>query len=193
VSRSVANAVANILTQSFFIRPSWIVFMELGILILFGLFIAFGLPRLKAGMGAWTALILFLAYGTVGTFLFFNQHIWLKVSPPMSLLVIGYILVMSKKFLLTEKTKEKVEADSVETNKMLGVSFQQQGMLDLAMEKFHKLRIEEEGVKDLLYNLGLDFERKRQFSKALSTYKRIIEDGKNFKRPGRTNSQIERC
>ena len=177
----VANAVANILTQSFFIRPSWIVFMELGILILFGLFIAFGLPRLKAGMGAWTALILFLAYGTVGTFLFFNQHIWLKVSPPMSLLVIGYILVMSKKFLLTEKTKEKVEADSVETNKMLGVSFQQQGMLDLAMEKFHKLRIEEEGVKDLLYNLGLDFERKRQFSKALSTYKRIIEDGKNFK------------
>jgi CHASE2 domain-containing sensor protein/tRNA A-37 threonylcarbamoyl transferase component Bud32 len=177
----VANSVANILTQSFFIRPSWIVFLELGILVLFGLFIAFGLPRLKAGMGAWTTLILFLAYGTVGTFLFFSQHVWLKVSPPMLLLVIGYILVMSKKFLITEKTKEKVEADSVETNKMLGLSFQQQGMLDLAMEKFHRLPIEEEGVKELLYNLGLDFERKRQFSKALSNYKRIIEDGQNFK------------
>jgi len=136
---------------------------------------------LKAGMGAWTTLLLFLVYGTAGTVLFFTQHVWLKVSPPMLLLVLGYILVMSKKFLLTEKTKEKVEADSVETNKMLGLSFQQQGMLDLALEKFHKLPLEEEGIKDLLYNLGLDFERKRQFSKALATYKHIIEDGKNFK------------
>jgi len=177
----VANSVANILTQSFFTRPPWIVFLELGILVLFGLFIAFALPRLKAGMGAWTTLILFLAYGTAGTLLFFSQHIWLKVSPPMLLLVIGYLLVVSKKFLITEKTKEKVEADSVETNKMLGLSFQQQGMLDLALEKFHKLPLEEEGIKDLFYNLGLDFERKRQFSKALSTYKLLIEDGKNFK------------
>ncbi len=177
----VANSVANILAQSYFTRPPWIVFVELSILVLFGLFIAFGLPRLKAGTGAWTTLILFLAYGTVGTFLFFSQRVWLKVSPPMLLLVIGYLLVMSKKFLITEKTKEKVEADSVETNKMLGLSFQQQGMLDLALEKFQKLPIDEEGVKGLLYNLGLDFERKRQFSKALSTYKRITEDGQNFK------------
>jgi len=177
----VANSVANILTQSFFSRPPWIIFLELGILVLFGLFITLLLPRLKAGMGAWTTLLLFLVYGTAGTVLFFTQHVWLKVSPPMLLLVLGYILVMSKKFLLTEKTKEKVEADSVETNKMLGLSFQQQGMLDLALEKFHKLPLEEEGIKDLLYNLGLDFERKRQFSKALATYKHIIEDGKNFK------------
>jgi serine/threonine-protein kinase len=88
---------------------------------------------------------------------------------------------VSKRFLITERTKEKVEADSVETNKMLGLSFQQQGMLDLALEKFRKLPVEEEGVKDLLYNLGLDFERKRQFSKALATYKLIIQDGRNFK------------
>ena len=60
------------------------------------------------------------------------------------LLVLGYILVISKHFLITEKTKEKVEADSVETNKMLGLSFQQQGMLDLALEKFRKIPMEEE-------------------------------------------------
>jgi len=74
-----------------------------------------------------------------------------------------------------------VEADSIETNKMLGLSFQQQGMLDLALDKFRGVPLEEEGAKDLLYNLGLDYERKRQFSKALSTYRLIIEDGTNFK------------
>jgi CHASE2 domain-containing sensor protein/tRNA A-37 threonylcarbamoyl transferase component Bud32 len=176
----VANSVANILSQRFFSRPNWLPLVELGLLIIFGLFISFVLPRLKAGMGAVTALALFLAYGITGTVLFFSNNIWVKISPPMLLLVVGYILIISKRFLITEKTKEKVEADSVETNKMLGLSFQQQGMLDLALEKFRKIPLEE-GSRDLLYNLGLDFERKRQFSKALATYKLVIEDGRNFK------------
>ncbi|MFH1488018.1 MAG: serine/threonine-protein kinase [Pseudomonadota bacterium] len=177
----VANSVANILSQRFFSRPGWMFSLELAILILFGLFISVALPRLKAGVGAVTTLGLFIAYAAAGTFLFFSYNLWLKVSPPILLLIIGYILVISKKFLLTEKTKERVEADSVETNKMLGLSFQQQGMLDLALEKFQKLPLAQEGVKDLVYNLGLDFERKRQFSKALSTYSMITKDGKNFK------------
>ena len=177
----VANTVANILSQRFFSRPGWIFHLELAVLILFGLFIGFVLPRLRAGMGAVATLVLFIAYGAAGTILFFSYNIWLKISPPILLLILGYILVISKKFLITEKTKEKAEADSVETNKMLGLSFQQQGMFDLALEKFQKLPLDEQGVKDLLYNLGLDFERKRQFSKALATYNIIIEDGRDFK------------
>jgi CHASE2 domain-containing sensor protein/tRNA A-37 threonylcarbamoyl transferase component Bud32 len=177
----VANSVSNILNQRFYSRPGWTMIAELCALILFGLFVSIVLPRLRAGMGALTTLALFVAYGATGAVLFFSYNVWLKITPPMLLLVLGYILVISKKFLITEKTKEKVEADSVETNKMLGLSFQQQGMLDLSLEKFRKLPLEEEGVKDLLYNLGLDFERKRQFSKALATYKLVIEDGINFK------------
>lgn len=180
-SEVVANSVANILNNRFFSRPPWVGLLELSMLIIFGLFIAFALPRLRAGMGAVTTFALFLCWGIAGTVLFFSSNIWVKISPPMLLLVIGYILVISKQFLITEETKEKVEADSVETNKMLGLSFQQQGMLDLALEKFRKISIDEEGAKENLYNLGLDFERKRQFSKALSTYSLIIEDGENFK------------
>ncbi|MDY7034861.1 MAG: serine/threonine-protein kinase, partial [Thermodesulfobacteriota bacterium] len=177
----MANTVANILNQRFFSRPEWMPLIELGMLIIFGFFITFVLPRLKAGMGAITTFTLFFGYGGAGMALFFSSNMWLRIMPPLLLLVIGYILVISKRFLITEKTKEKVEADSVETNKMLGLSFQQQGMLDLAMEKFRKIPIREEGAKELIYNLGLDFERKRQFSKALAAYKLIIEDGVNFK------------
>lgn len=177
----IANAVDNILKQRFYSRPNWVAFLEFGLLILSGLFIAFALPHLRAGMGAVSTLALFLVYSVSGVVLFFSYDIWMKITPPVILLIIGYLLVISKQFFITERTKEKVEADSVETNKMLGLSFQQQGMLDLALEKFKKLPLGEEGVKDLIYNLGLDFERKRQFSKALSTYKMIIEDGQNFK------------
>lgn len=177
----VANSVASILNQQFISRPGWIVFLEICMLILFGVFISFVLPGLKAGTGAISALGLFLIYLTAGFILFFASNIWMKISPPLMLLIVGYIIITSKRFLITERTKEKVEADSVETSKMLGLSFQQQGMLDLALEKFRKIPLDEEGARDLLYNLGLDFERKRQFSKALSTYKLISEDGRDFK------------
>ena len=177
----VANAVANLPNQGFFSRPGWFVFLEAGILILFGLYISLLLPKLSTGEGALVTLGLFLLYGILGATLFFTFNIWLKVTPPLLLLLLGYVLIVSKHLIITEKTKEKVEADSVENNKMLGLSFQQQGMLDLALEKFLRLPLEEEGVKDLLYNLGLDFERKRQFSKALSTYNVVIEDGLDFK------------
>jgi CHASE2 domain-containing sensor protein/tRNA A-37 threonylcarbamoyl transferase component Bud32 len=177
----VANSVASILNQGFFSRPHWTPLTELAVLILFGLFLTFVLPRLKAGIGAITTLGLLVGYSGVSTALFFSSNIWLRITPPIMLLILGYVLIISKRFLITEKKKEQVEADSFETNKMLGLSFQQQGMLDLAFEKFQRLSIEEDGVKDLLYNLGLDYERKRQFSKALASYKLIVEDGKNFK------------
>ncbi len=177
----IANSVSNILNEQFFIRPQWITFVELGLILLFGLYISFFLPKLRAGTGAIITLVLFLFYGTAGTILFFRSNIWLKVTPQLVLLIAGYILVVSRQFLITEKTKEKVEADSVETNKALGLSFQQQGLLDLAFEKFRKCSTEEPGVKDLLYNLGLDYERKRQFNKALAAYNLIVEDGSEFK------------
>jgi CHASE2 domain-containing sensor protein/predicted Ser/Thr protein kinase len=177
----IANSVSNILKEQFFVRPQWITFAELAVILLFGLYISFLLTKLKAGTGAVITLVLFLLYGTTGTVLFFRSNIWLKITPQLVLLILGYILVVSRKFLITEKTKEKVEADSVETNKALGLSFQQQGLLDLAFEKFRKCPMEEPGVKDLVYNLGLDYERKRQFNKALAAYNLIIEDGSEFK------------
>ncbi len=177
----IANSVSNILGENFFVRPQWMFFLELGIILFFGLYISFFLTRLKAGTGAIVTLLLFLSYGTAGTLLFFRSNLWLKITPQLILLVLGYILIVSRNFLITEKTKEKVEADSVETNKALGLSFQQQGLLDLAFEKFRKCPIEEPGVKDLLYNLGLDYERKRQFNKALAAYDMIVESDSDFK------------
>ena len=150
----IANAVANILQQRFFSRPPWILLIEVGMLVLFGFFLALALPALRTGMGAITTLGLLLACGTAGTVLFLFYDLWLKITPPMLLLTVGYILVTSKKFLMTEKTKEEIERDSVETNKMPGLSFQQQGMFDLALEKSRKLPIEDEGVKDLRYKFG---------------------------------------
>ena len=65
---------------------------------------------------------------------------WLKIGYPSVLLFAGYLVIISKNFLVAEKGKETVEASAIETNKMLGLSFQGQGMLDIAFEKFRLCR-----------------------------------------------------
>jgi CHASE2 domain-containing sensor protein/tRNA A-37 threonylcarbamoyl transferase component Bud32 len=168
-----ANVIDNILAQDHIVIPEWAMPLEIGVIFLFGLFLAFVIPRLRAGLSAVISLLLLLAWlGTTFYFLLLEGY-WLKMFYPLLLLVLGYTVFVSKKYFFTEQSKERIEADSVETNKMLGLSFQGQGMLDMAFEKFRKCPVEDEAVKELLYNLGLDFERKRMFNKAVAVYEHI--------------------
>jgi serine/threonine-protein kinase len=50
-------------------------------------------------------------------------------------------------------------------------------MLDMAYENYMQCPVGDSSVKNLLYNLGLDFERKRMFNKALAIYEHIRTGG----------------
>jgi serine/threonine-protein kinase len=63
---------------------------------------------------------------------------------------------------------------------MLGLSFQGQGMLDIAFEKFRLCPLDD-NMKDTLYNLALDFERKRQFSKAGAVLEHVAAKDPKYK------------
>jgi serine/threonine-protein kinase len=175
-----ANIIENLLNKKFLTRPSWAGGVEFGLIVIVGVFVSFLLPRLKAGMGAIVSIALLVVLLAAGTWLFVSQDQWLKVTYPSVLLAAGYTVIVSKRFLITEKRKELVEASQIETNKMLGLSFQGQGMLDLAFEKFRACPLDEP-LADLLYNLGLDFERKRQYNKAVAVYQYIGTKFKGYK------------
>ncbi|MFH1620043.1 MAG: protein kinase, partial [bacterium] len=147
---------------------------------LMGLFITFLLPRLKALPGAVLTILLLAGLLAAAAHFFVSRSEWLKLTYPVLLLAAGYTVITSKRFLVTEKKKELVEASAIETNKMLGLSFQGQGMLDLAFEKFRICPVDGP-MKDLLYNLGLDFERKRQFNKAVAVYEHIAISDASYK------------
>lgn len=173
----LANNIDNILNREFLRRPSWANKAELAAIILFGLFLSFVASRFKAFLSAVITVALMLIWNAAAVYMFVSNGMWVMMVPPTLLLGLGYTIIVSKRFMVTEKSKEKVEAASIETNKMLGLSFQSQGMLDLALDKFMKVPLEEEGIKDHLYNLALDFERKRMFNKAVSVYEHISKDG----------------
>lgn len=176
----IATVIENILNNNYVRRPDWASLFELLTIIFIGVYVCLLLPRLKAKLGAIISAVLLIVFIGAGVYFFYAQGLWLKISYPSFLTLFGYILITSKKFLITEKKKELVEADSIETNKMLGLSFQGQGMLDMAFEKFRKCPLDD-SIKDLLYNLSLDFERKRQFNKALAVLQHIEKVDPKFK------------
>ena len=95
---------------------------------------------------------------------------WLQLIMPAALLIVGHALLTTKRYLMTEKGKEKSDADSAESNRNLALMFQNQGQLDMAFDRFRKCPLDT-SVMDGLYNLGLDFERKRQFNKAEAVFR----------------------
>ncbi|MBI5485439.1 MAG: CHASE2 domain-containing protein [Deltaproteobacteria bacterium] len=172
-----ANAIETILTGTTISRPSYSTPIEMLLMLIIGAFLAVALPRLKAAVSAVVSAVVLLIWNGVAIWLFVSQGQWLAMVAPSVLLAVGYTIITSTRFMVTEKGKELVESDSIETNKMLGLSFQGQGLLDLAFEKFRKCPIDDGTIKDLLYNLALDFERKRMFNKAAAVYEHILSAG----------------
>ena len=175
----VAHIVQNILDKRFLTRPPWAKNLEWGMMAALGFFIMLILPRLRAFWGLIVSVLFALLILGGGTY-FFVAGQWIKIGYPLVLLFGGYLIVISKSFLVTEKGKELVEASAIETNKMLGLSFQGQGMLDLAFEKFRLCPLDD-NLKDTIYNLALDFERKRQYSKAAAALDHIAAKDPKYK------------
>jgi serine/threonine-protein kinase len=105
---------------------------------------------------------------------------WVQLAMPASMLFSGYLLLITKRFLVTERGKIRSDEESAESNRMLGLAFQQQGQLDMALEKFRKCPLDD-SMMEPFYNLALDFERKRQFNKATSIYEYLVKHDAKFK------------
>ncbi|MEO5361138.1 MAG: CHASE2 domain-containing protein [Nitrospirota bacterium] len=171
----VAAALENILNSNHITRPWWLTYVELPVMLLFWGIIAFLIPRVKTVAGAVIAGMALIVWGAICIFLFYSQGLWVKMSYPALVLLFGYIAVVSRQLLLGED--KTTAADTSETNKMLGLSLQGQGQLDAAFEKFRKCRLEDATTRELLYNLGQDFEQKGMQSKAQAVYEHIISAG----------------
>jgi serine/threonine-protein kinase len=146
--------------------------IELLVLAVLGLYLSLLLPRLKARAGALASLGLLIVLVGVGVFLFVGPGVWMKITYPILLVAIGYAAVTTTRYFVTEVIKDKAEGESAEVNRMLGLSFQNQGQLDMAFDKFRRVPVDE-GMKDILYNLSLDYERKRMLNKAVAVLEYI--------------------
>jgi len=177
---TLGHSVASILNEDFFVAPSWGFWVEKAAWLVIALYLIVLLPRLKAGMAAGITAALLILLVATHFYLMTQQALWLQLMIPATLLVVGHALLTTKRFLMTERGKEKSEADSAESNRNLALMFQSQGQLDMAFDRLRKCPMDE-SVMDVLYSLALDFERKRQFNKAENVFAYMADYNPKYK------------
>jgi eukaryotic-like serine/threonine-protein kinase len=166
-----ADALSQILSPIRLCRPSWARILEIVGLLYFAFILIFLIPRVNFGIGAAILLLFLGTWYAVGVGALLGYGYRFELLGPALLGCCGFVLIQ-----LTTYSRQHLN-ERLESNKTLGLSYQSQGMLDMAYEKYMLCPVEDGSVKHLLYSLGLDFERKRMFNKAVAIYQHIATAG----------------
>jgi len=169
---TLAHAVSSILQEDFFVSPPWAWVAQKLAFLLVAVYLIVLLPRLNAGPAAAVTATLLLALIAAHFGLMVARGTWVQLMVPATLLLVGHLALVTKRFIVTERAKLRSDESSAESNRMLGLAYQGQGNLDMAWDKFRQVPMSD-ALLDNLYNLALDFERKRQFNKAESVLRHV--------------------
>lgn len=176
----IAHITSSILSEHFIVQPAWGGVATLLIVLVVAGYLVAVLPRLSAGTAGAVTGVLFLALLGAEYGLLAGASTWLQLVFPATLLLIGHLALTTKRFLVTEAGKLKSDEESAETNRMMGLALQGQGQLDMAFDRFRRVPMGDEVMANL-YNLALDFERKRQFNKAQAVYEHMAAYNPKYK------------
>ncbi|MDH5785976.1 MAG: protein kinase [Chromatiales bacterium] len=157
------------------------VWLQYGAWLAVALFLMLLLPRLGLTSGLLSSLLLlFLLLNSEMLFLLLLSQ-WLPLIAPTLLLLGGYLLITLQRRGSLREARLVEELST--SNTQLGRMLQSQGELEQAWEKYRRC-VNSETLREQLYNLGLDFERKRQYNKAVALFGELQRLARNFKDVG---------
>lgn len=173
-----AHTVSSLLNRDLFTVPEWTFKAQLLALAIVAFYLMVVLPRFRLSTGLALTLVLLIVVLNVHFILMLTDATWVPLMGPAAALVMGYMLLAGKR-LVAQRIEGMQEALS-DANRQLGLSFQAQGQLDQAFQKYRQC-MRTVPLLDALYTLGLDYERRRQFNKAVSVFLYLSEQDKTFR------------
>ncbi len=175
---ATAHVVSSLLNNDLFRVPAWAVWAQMLVLLVVGVYLMFVLPRFRLGTGLALSVMLLLLLGNAHFLLMASQSLWLPLMVPTVALIAGVILLVLRR--LVEERSAQLRGQLDQANRSLGQMLQGQGQFDMAFEKYRRCAVDD-GLLGLIYNLGLDFERKRQFNRAVGVFNYIQEHSPSFR------------
>jgi eukaryotic-like serine/threonine-protein kinase len=171
VSSQIAGQFLDIMNGRLASRPGYLVYVEI---LIFAL-LTFVFIRLTSSKGHFKRVIygldvILLLMVIVFVFLGVNG-VWVKTGN----MIFGTVL-LSLFLAVKYDPSTSVKVRSYETSRILGLNLQSQGELDDAFEEFKSLPLDME-TKDLIYNLGLEYEKRNMPVKAIELYTYINKSG----------------
>lgn len=173
-----AATAEAILNRDYITMPFWAYGMQRALILCFGALLI-ALPRkLRKFSGIWVSVVLAIVTINLSLLSFITQLLWLPLAlPALYLLSTHLILALHATFA---NRYAEIQDKLVLAYRELAKNFQNLGQLDQAFE-YLCLCGAGSGQHEQLYELGLNFERRRQFSKAISVYDHIASQKKAYR------------
>ena len=174
---ATAHTVSSLLNGDIYRLPEWAGWALRGIILVLGLYLMFVLGRFRTNTAFFLSLFLVLMIFNAHFVLMSSQSMWLPMMTAVVMLIVGHLILGTRQSF--NARLNQVQSDLSLANRQLGQSLHAQGNLDQAFEKFRACQVDA-SLLSQLYNLGLDYERKRQFNKAVSVFKHILQHDEKY-------------
>jgi CHASE2 domain-containing sensor protein/predicted Ser/Thr protein kinase len=176
-----ASVVTSIVSGKVYARPSYAVALEWIVAIAVILFAAFVLPRFGIALGALATVLFIVILGIAEVGLLSSSLVWVRFIVPALALVVGYGLFVPGELMRRATGRNEDQKNlSASSLRNLGQQFQRTGQLDLAFETYRRCPLDA-ATMELLYQLGNDFEKRRQNQKASNVYSYIAARDPNYR------------
>ena len=173
-----AHLINNLLHSDMYSVPEWALMAQMAALAMVAVYLVLILPRFRFWTGFVTSLMLLFIMVNFHFGLMIVSAIWIPLMLPTAALLTGTLAIAVKTKM--EEAQQRTREHLYESNLTLGQHLQSQGHLDQAFEKYRECLINST-LLDRLYNLGLDYERRRQFSKAAMVFEYIDQKHAAFR------------
>jgi len=173
-----AHIVDSLLAGTSINAPYWALGLQRALIVLLGIYLIFLPAILRGRLGQIVSLLFAFVLLNTCLLLILIQSIWLPLTIPALFVLIGHVLITAYHRLSEALFAQRAEA--VKAYRELADNLHSQGKLDQAFHNLRKCPFDS-SLLEPLYTIGLDFERRRQFSKAITVYDYMVRLDSNFR------------
>ena len=182
-----AQALYSLVSDNTFVMPVWFYAAQRGLILFFALFLVLLPARWHALRGpVVSALLVFLSLNA-GILMLILKSVWLPVIVPV-------LFLSGMQLLLTLSCRRQARLGQLyqqafEARVALGGHLQSQGQLELALEQY-KPCLPAHVALEALYELGLEYERRRQMNRASAIYDMLETHAAGFRDVAQRAAQL---
>jgi len=169
---AMTRSIDALISGQYYSQPEWLYGIQRGMVVLVVIILLLLPERFRGYIGSIICLALAFLILNLSLLLLITQNTWLPFTIPVWLLLCASLVMplrhrLAGVIFFFRRETERAYRD-------LAQNHQSQGHLDIALDCLSKCPVNTVTAEPL-YSLGMDYERRRQFGKALSIYQRIAQ------------------
>lgn len=164
------RALNSLLSDTYITIPDWFIAGQRLLLLIFTVYLLITATRFSHRTSLIVQSVLIIALANTWFIALSVKHTWLPMAFPLAFLV-STQLILSVRTMVLERVG-RLSMQLLDARCALARNLQSQGQLDQAMDELARCPQVNE-LREPLYQLALDMERRRFFPKAMELYRRI--------------------